>query len=33
MSASLFIVVNRIVNDPSYRPILSLIKGIRNGIV
>ncbi|RNA01976.1 peroxisomal membrane 4 [Brachionus plicatilis] len=33
MSASLFILANRLVNDPSYRPFLALIKGIRNGIV
>lgn len=27
------VVLNQIVNDPKYKPILVLLKGIRNGIV
>ena len=31
-AAVMFALIN-IVNDPKYRPLLTLIKGIRNGIV
>ena len=33
MSENVFMIVNHLVNNPTYRPLLSLIKGIRNGIV
>ena len=28
-----FYLVNQIVNNPKYKPYLSIVKGIRNGIV
>jgi hypothetical protein len=32
-SAAAFLILNRIVNDPKYKPLLAIIKGVRNGIV
>ena len=32
-SNSMLILLNQLVNDPKYKPLLAIIKGIRNGIV
>ena len=32
-NAAVVLALNKLVNDPKHRPLLTLIKAIRNGIV
>lgn len=31
--SALYALANQIVNNPSYRPLLTIVKGVRNGLV
>lgn len=33
MADNFYVIANQIVNNPKYKPLLAIIKGVRNGIM